>query len=73
MDPLSVARYGMMSAQQTLARSAQRVVTWPENPDVDLPAEMIVQAEARTQLVVSAKVVAFDAAMWRALLSIQLR
>jgi len=73
MDPLGVARYGMISAQQALARSAQRVAAWPENPAVDLPAEMIVQAEARTQFVVSAKVVAFDVAMWRALLSIQPR
>jgi len=67
MDPLSIARYGMMSAQQELARSAERVV----QPDHDPGSEAIAQLEAKTQFAFSAKIVAFDAAMWRALLTLQ--
>jgi len=69
MDPLSIARYGMMSAQQELARSADRVVQ--NGPDQDHGSEVIAQLEAKTQFAISAKIVAFDAAMWRALLTLQ--
>jgi len=67
MDPLSIARYGMMSAQQQLDRSAERVVQGAADPG----REAIAQLEAKTQFAFSAKIVAFDAAMWRALLTLQ--
>lgn len=69
MDPLAIARYGMMSAQQQLARSAERVVQ--QGAEADPGSEMIAQLEARTQFAFSAEIVAFDAAMWRALLTLQ--
>lgn len=71
MDPLSIARYGMMTAQAQLARSAERVARWPADGDVDLAAETVAQIQARTQFAASAKVIAFDAEMWRALLDVQ--
>ena len=69
MDPLAIARYGMMSAQQQLARSAERVVQRPS--ETDPGSEMIAQLEAKVQFAFSAKIVAFDAAMWRALMTLQ--
>ena len=70
MDPLSIARYGMMSAQQQLVRSAERVTRWPDG-DVDLAGEVVAQIQAKTQFAACAKVIAFDAEMWRALLDAQ--
>jgi hypothetical protein len=69
MDPLAIARYGMMSAQQALDRSAERVVQQPAEPEPG--SEAIARLEAEMQFAFSARVVAFDAAMWRALLTLQ--
>jgi flagellar basal body rod protein FlgG len=69
MDPLSTARYGMMTAQSRLARSADRVANW-NGGDVDLVQETVEQIEARTQFAANAKVVGFASDMWRALMDI---
>ncbi|HKR89019.1 MAG TPA: flagellar basal body rod C-terminal domain-containing protein [Phenylobacterium sp.] len=69
MDPLSIARYGMMSAQDRLARSAARIASGGD--DVDLASETVEQIKAKTQFEASARVVAFADEMWRSLLDIQ--
>lgn len=71
MDPLSIARYGMMSAQDRLTRSAGRVAQWNGDDDVDLAQETVEQIEARQQFAANAKVVTFADDMWRALMDIQ--
>lgn len=71
MDPLSIARYGMMSAQDRLARSSGRIARWDGGDDVDLAQETVEQIEAKTQFAANAKVVTFADDMWRALMDIQ--
>jgi flagellar basal body rod protein FlgC len=71
MDPLSIARYGMMSAQDRLTRSAGRVAQWNGGDDVDLAQETVEQIEAKQQFAANAKVVTFADDMWRALMDIQ--
>jgi hypothetical protein len=71
MDPLSIARYGMMSAQDRLTRSAGRVAGWNGGDDVDLAAETVEQISARQQFEASARVVTFTDEMWRSLMEIQ--
>ena len=41
MDPLSIARYGMMSAQDRLAKSASRVANWQGGDEPDLAQETV--------------------------------
>jgi len=71
MDPLSIARYGLMSAQSRLTRSAERVAGWSADGDVDLAAETVELIEAKTQFAANARVVAFADETWRALLDVQ--
>jgi len=73
MDPLSIARYGMMSAQDRLAQSATRVANWNGGDDVDIAQETVNQIEAKQQFAASAKVVSFADDMWRSLMDIQTR
>ena len=73
MDPLSIARYGMMSAENRLAQSASRIANWGGGDDVDLASETVEQIKAKTQFEACAKVVAFADEMWRSLLQIQAR
>jgi flagellar hook protein FlgE len=74
MDPLSIARYGMMSAQDRLAQSATRVANWSgDGDDVDLAQETVTQIEAKQQFAASAKVVSFADDMWRSLMDMQAR
>jgi flagellar basal body rod protein FlgC len=71
MDPLSIARYGMMSAENRLAASAGRVANWNGGDDVDLVAETVEQVEAKQQFAANAKVVTIADQMWRSLLDVQ--
>jgi flagellar basal body rod protein FlgC len=71
MDPLSIARYGMMSAENRLSASASRVANWSGGDDVDLVAETVEQVEARQQFAANAKVVTIADQMWRSLLDVQ--
>ena len=68
MDPLSIARYGMMTAETRLTASAGRVAG---SGDVDYAKEAVTQIQARQQFVASAKVVGVANDMWRSLLDIQ--
>jgi hypothetical protein len=73
MDPLSIARYGMMNAESRLAASASRVADWQGGDDVDLAQETVEQIKAKLQFVASANVVHIADEMWRSLLEIQTR
>jgi flagellar hook protein FlgE len=71
MDPLSIARYGMMTAENKLSASAQRVAAWDGSDGFDYAQEAVTQIEAKQQFSASAKVVSFADDMWRALMDIQ--
>jgi hypothetical protein len=71
MDPLSIARYGMMTAESRLSASAGRVANAAGDDSVDLAQESVEQAEAKQQFEASAQVVRFADDMWRALMAIQ--
>jgi flagellar hook protein FlgE len=64
MDPLSIARYGMMTAEARLTASAG-------DDSVDLAQESVEQVEAKEQFEASAQVVRFSDDMWRSLMDIQ--
>ena len=68
MDPLSIARYGMMSAESRLDASAGRVAA---GGDVDMVGETVEQIGAQQQFAASAKVVTIANEMWRSLIDIQ--
>jgi hypothetical protein len=67
MDPLSIARYGMMTAEARLAASAERVAggAWAD------PVEAVEQTLAKAQFTASAKVATVADEMWRTLLDVQ--
>ena len=71
MDPLSIARYGMMTAESRLAASAARVAAGSGGGDV--VQECVEQTLATGQFAASAKVVAFTGETWRALMDVQRR
>lgn len=71
MDPLSIARYGMMSAQSRFTQSAERIAGWTADSDVDLAAELVSLIQAKTEFAANARVAAFADETWRALLDVQ--
>ena len=73
MDPLSIARYGMMTAENRLAASAGRIAQWPGGGDADLAPEAVEQVEAGRQFAASARVASFADEMWRTLMDVQSR
>lgn len=74
MDPLSAARYGMLTAARRFDASAERVARSgdPEaGKDVDLADEVVQQVEAKHQFAASAQLISAADDMWRALISAQ--
>jgi len=74
MDPMSAARYGMMSATRRFDASAERVARSgdPETgSDVDIGGEVVEQVEAKQQFSASAQVIRVADDMWRALIGAQ--
>jgi flagellar hook protein FlgE len=74
MDPLSAARYGMMTATRRFEDSAQRVALSgdPEaSPNFDLGAEVVEQIGAKQQFAAQVSVIHVADEMWRDLLSAQ--
>jgi flagellar hook-associated protein FlgK len=70
MDPLSIARYGMITAENKASAAASRIANW--NTDgADVVQEDANLLEAQQQFAASAKVVSFANDMWRALMDIQ--
>jgi flagellar basal body rod protein FlgC len=71
MDPLSIARYGMMAASQQLAASASRVAQMSGGDPGDYATEAVNQIEAKQAFSANAHVVRIADEMWQALLDIQ--
>jgi hypothetical protein len=71
MDPLSIARYGMMSAEAACSASAQRVAQSDGSDGVDDAQDTVAQIEAKQQFAASAKVVRIADEMWRSLMDVQ--
>ena len=71
MDPLSIARYGMMAASQQLAASATRVANLNGGDPADYAAEAVNQIEAKQAFAANAHVVRIADEMWQALLDVQ--
>jgi len=70
MDPLSIARYGMMAAVSRLDTSATRIASDPEG---DLAPEIVGMAEAKHEFAAQAQVVRIADEMWRVLTDDQAR
>lgn len=74
MDPMSAARYGMMTATRRFDASAQRVAQAGDpstSGDVDLAGEVVEQLEAKQHFSASAQVIRVADDMWNALISAQ--
>ena len=72
MDPLSIARYGMMAAEQRLNASATRVAGMAA-PDsqVDYAKEAVDQIQAKQAFTANLGVIKVADEMWDALLGLQ--
>ncbi|MDB5477088.1 MAG: hypothetical protein JWP49_2599 [Phenylobacterium sp.] len=71
MDPISVARYGLMAASASLEASAQRTAQAGGDGSVDLASEAVTQIEAKHQFSANLGVIKVADEMWRDLLSLQ--
>ncbi len=73
MDPLSAARYGMMTATRRFEASAERVARSgdPASGDIDLGGEIVGQIEAKHQFSAATAVMRVADDMWNALISAQ--
>ena len=71
MDPISIARYGMMAATQQLTASATRVAGASAGGDVDYASEAVTQIEASTAFKADVGVIKVADEMWQSLLDLQ--
>lgn len=71
MDPISIARYGMMAATQQLTGSASRIAASGVSGDIDYAAEAGNQIEAKQAFKANADVIKVADEMWRSLLDLQ--
>jgi flagellar hook protein FlgE len=75
MDPISIARGGLMAASARFEASASRTArmgaTDPAADDVDLGQEVVEQVEAKHQFSANLGVIRIADQMWQALLDIQ--
>lgn len=72
MDPISTARYGMMTATAQLTASADRVAaSGGPAGDVDYAQEAVTQIQASTSFKADVGVIKVADQMWRSLLEIQ--
>ncbi|MBS0332330.1 MAG: hypothetical protein JSS35_06150 [Proteobacteria bacterium] len=70
MDPISTARYGMMTATQALTSSASRIAAGPA-ADVDYGQEAVTQIQARQSFTADVGVIKVADQMWQSLLNLQ--
>jgi len=68
MDPISIARYGMMAATQQLTGSANRVAA---GGDVDYGSEAVNTIEAKQAFKANVSVIKVADEMWQSLLDLQ--
>ena len=68
MDPISTARYGMMTATAQLTGSASRIAA---GGDVDYAAEAVNQIQAQQSFKADVGVLKVADSMWQSLLDLQ--
>jgi flagellar hook protein FlgE len=77
MDPISIARYGMMAATQQLTGSATRIagagagMGASGGGDVDYATEAVTQIQASTAFKADVGVIKVADEMWQSLLNLQ--
>ena len=71
MDPLSIARTGLMAASNQLQVSAVRSASMVTNPAVDPAQEAVTQISAKQAFSANLGVVKIADEMWRSLLQVQ--
>ena len=71
MDPISIARYGMMAATQQLTASANRIAGSAGDDSVDYAQEAVTQIQASTSFKADVGVIKVADEMWNSLLSLQ--
>ena len=71
MDPLSIARYGMMAATRQLSASANRVAGMAGDDSVDYAAEAVTQIEAKQSFKANVAVIKVADEMMKSLLDLQ--
>ncbi|MGZ3375153.1 MAG: flagellar basal body rod C-terminal domain-containing protein [Phenylobacterium sp.] len=71
MDPISIARYGMMAATQQLTASAGRIAGAAGDGNVDYASEAVTQIEASTAFKADVGVIKVADQMWQSLLDLQ--
>jgi flagellar hook protein FlgE len=71
MDPISIARYGMMAATQQLTASATRIAGAAGDDNVDYAQEAVTQIQASTSFKADVGVIKVADEMWQSLLDLQ--
>jgi hypothetical protein len=71
MDPLSIARGGLLAASARLEASAERTARIGVDDSVDPAQEAVEQIQAKHQFAANLGVIRVADEMWRALLAIQ--
>jgi flagellar hook protein FlgE len=71
MDPIVVARYGLMAASARFEASAQRTAQMGGDSAVDPATEVVEQIQAKHQFSANLGVIRVADEMWRSLLDIQ--
>ena len=73
MDPLAIARYGLLAAERRFEASATRIATATADESVDLGRELVEVIQARHAFSANLGVIRFAQDMWRSLLELQAR
>jgi flagellar hook protein FlgE len=71
MDPISIARYGMMAATQQLTASATRIAGAASDDNVDYAQEAVTQIQAQASFKADVGVIKVADQMWQSLLDLQ--
>jgi flagellar hook protein FlgE len=71
MDPISIARYGMMAATQQLTASATRIAGAAGDDNVDYAQEAVTQIQAQASFKADVGVIKVADQMWQSLLDLQ--
>lgn len=71
MDPLNIARAGLMAASARLQISAVRTARLGSDPNVDASQEAVEQIEAKQQYSANLGVIRISSDMWRSLMEVQ--
>ena len=71
MDPLNIARAGLMAASNAFQVSAVRTANMNNDPSVDPAQEAVSQIDAKHQFEANLGVIKVSDEMWRSLMQVQ--